>query len=90
MVAAGISKEVLASNSRVEVFNKVASMEAPTQTWTLPHLRVTFSPETSILAHILNLEHVEVLDRHHKDPMERLVLAPLDRPPRVSRVPRRV
>ena len=90
MVAAGISKEVLASNSKVEAFNEVASMEAPTQTWTLPHLRVTFSLETSILAHILNLEHVAVLDQHHKDPMERLVLAPLDRRPRVSRVPRHV
>jgi len=90
MVAAGISKEVLVSNSRVEAFNEVASMEALTQTWTLPHLRVTFSLETSILGHILNLEHEAVLDQHHTDPMERLVLAPLDRRPRVSRVPRRV
>ena len=89
-MAAGISKEVLANNNRVEAFNEVASMEALTQTWTLPHLRVTFSLETSILAHILNLEHVAVLDQHHKDPMERLVLAPLDRRPRVSRVPLRV
>ena len=88
---AGISKEVLANNNRVEAFNEVASMEeALTQIWTLLHLRVTFSPETSILAHTSNLEHVAVLDRPHKDPMERLVLAPLDRPPRVSRVHRHV
>ena len=89
-MVAGISKEVLANNNRVEAFNEVASMEALTQIWTLRHLRVTFSPETSILAHTSNLEHVAVLDRPHKDPMERLVLAPLDRPPRVSRVHRRV
>jgi hypothetical protein len=90
MVAEGISKEVLASNSRVGAFNEVASMKALTQTWTLPYLRVTFSLETSILAHILNLEHVAVLDPYHKDPMEHLVLDPLDRRPRVSRVPRHV
>lgn len=90
MVAAGIIKEVLASNSRVEAFNEVASMEDPTQTWTLSHLRATFSLETSILAHILNLEPVAVLDQCHKDPMEHLVLAPLDRRPRVSRVPHHV
>ena len=85
-----ISKEVLANNNRVEAFNQVASMEALTQTWTLPHLRVTFNPETSILAHTSNLEHVVVLDRDHKDPMDRLVLALLDPPPRVSRDPRHV
>lgn len=90
MVAAGIIKEVLASNCRVEAFNEVASMEAPTQTWTLPHLRVTFSLETSTLAHILNLDPAAVQDQYHKDPMEHLVLAPLDRRPRVSRVPRHV
>ena len=90
MVAEEIIKEVLASNCRVEAFNEVGIMEAPTQTWTLPHLRVTFSLETSILAHILNLDPAAVLDQYHKDPMEHLVLAPLDRRPRVSRVPRHV
>merc|ERR1719234_1651518 len=89
-VVAAISKEVLANNNRVEAFNQVASMEALTQISTLLHLRVTFNPETSIRAHTLNLEHVAVLDRDHKDPLDRLVLALLDPPPRVSRDPHHV